>query len=246
MLSVKNLCKKFGAVTASDNVSLEVANGEIHALIGPNGAGKSTLIQQISGVLRQDSGQIRLDGTELTPLSVASRARSGLARSFQVSSVVTGFTALQNVLLAVQGRSGKSYRFFKPVLRQRELIDQAHVFLERVGLSERASVLASALAHGERRKLELSMALALQPKLFLLDEPMAGVGASGSKAMTMLLSELKHSAPILLVEHDMDAVFTLADRISVLEYGKIIASGSVEEIRQNAVVRKAYMGDDIL
>jgi branched-chain amino acid transport system ATP-binding protein len=244
VLSIQNLSKRFGAVVASDDVSFDLHAGEIHALIGPNGAGKSTLIKQISGGLAQDSGKIFLDGSEISNLSVVDRSNAGLARSFQVSSIAPSFTALQNVMLAVQGNSGRSFRFFKPALKDTTLVNAATGFLEQVGMEARRSVIASELSHGERRKLELAMALALEPKAFLLDEPMAGLGAAGSKTMTTLLADLKHKAPILLVEHDMDAVFSLADRISVLVYGRIIASGTVDDIRGNADVREAYLGSD--
>ena len=244
VLTIKELSKSFGAVVACDRVSLTIRPGEVHALIGPNGAGKSTLIKQISGALRQDAGQIFIGSEEVSALNVADRARAGLARSFQVSSVVPDFSALQNTMLAVQGREGLSFRFFKPVLKNSNLVDGARACLARVGLADRARVPASKLSHGERRNLEIAMALALDPKVFLLDEPMAGMGAEGSKALTALLAELKAHTPILLVEHDMDAVFTLADRISVLFYGRIIASGTVDEVRSNPEVIEAYLGGD--
>ena len=244
VLTIKGLSKSFGAVVACDRVSLTIRPGEVHALIGPNGAGKSTLIKQISGALRPDAGQIFIGGQEVSALNVADRAKAGLARSFQVSSVVPDFTALQNTMLAVQGRAGLSFRFFEPVLKNSDLVDRARACLARVGLAGRARVPASNLSHGERRNLEIAMALALDPKVFLLDEPMAGMGAEGSKALTALLAELKAHTPILLVEHDMDAVFTLADRISVLFYGRIIASGTVDEVRNNPEVIEAYLGGD--
>lgn len=242
MLSIRNLSKSFDAVVACDDVSIDLMPNEIHALIGPNGAGKSTLIKQIAGELKQDTGQIFFNGTEVSNLSVVGRANAGLARSFQVSSIVMNFTARQNVMLAVQGNSGHSFEFFKPTLKDTALIDPSVDYLDQVGMKHRLNVNASELSHGERRRLELAMALALEPKVFLLDEPMAGLGAEGSKSMTALLAELKYKAPILLIEHDMDAVFSLADRISVLVYGRIIASGSVDEIRSNADVKEAYLG----
>lgn len=243
-LQIKHLSKRFGAVVATDNVSLDVRQGEIHALIGPNGAGKSSLIQQIAGSLAPDDGQVLLNGVDVSTSSVAQRARAGLARSFQVSSVIAGFSALENVILAVQGNNGSTFRFFKSVLRQPELTERANGYLEQVELGPRAGTLVSELSHGERRKLELGMALAQEPQVFVLDEPMAGVGMAGSTEMTSLLAELKQKAPILLVEHDMDAVFTLADRISVLVYGKLIATGSVDEIRRNKIVQEAYLGGE--
>lgn len=246
VLSIEEISKSFGAVVACDRVTLTVRPREVHALIGPNGAGKSTLIKQISGALRQDKGQIFIGDQEVSGLNVADRARAGLARSFQVSSVVSDFTALQNTLLAVQGREGLSFRFLKPVLKNVDLVEGARACLARVGLGGRAHVPAWKLSHGERRNLEIAMALALDPKIFLLDEPMAGLGAEGSKALTGLLAELKEHTPILLVEHDMDAVFKLADRISVLFYGQIIASGTVDEVRSNPEVVEAYLGADHL
>lgn len=244
MIEVRHLHKQFGAVRACDDVSLELRQGEIHALIGPNGAGKSTLIRQITGQLRHDSGQVLLAGRDVSHLDMTERARVGLAQSFQVSMIIPEFSALQNVMLAVQGKSRSTFRFFGKVSQQADLVNKARDFLAQADLLDRASVIAAQLSHGERRKLELCMALAMEPLAFVLDEPMAGVGASGSRAMTRLLASLKLKAPILLVEHDMDAVFTLADRLSVLVYGRIIATGSVEEIRQNREVRKAYMGDE--
>lgn len=243
LIEVRHLYKRFGAVVASDDVSLELRPGEIHALIGPNGAGKSTLIRQITGQLRHDSGQVLLAGKDVSALGLCKRSRAGLAQSFQVSMVIPEFTALQNVMLAVQGKSRSTFRFFGKARLQPSLVDTARDYLTQVELADRASVIAAELSHGERRKLELCMALALEPLAFVLDEPMAGVGAAGSRAMTRMLASLKTKAPILLVEHDMDAVFALADRISVLVYGRIIATGNVQEIRENPEVRQAYMGD---
>jgi branched-chain amino acid transport system ATP-binding protein len=243
VLEISGLVKNFGALRATDGVTLDLRPGEIHALIGPNGAGKSTLIHQICGTLRQDSGMIRFAGQDIGGLGVAQRVRLGLGRTFQVSSLAPDFSALRNVMLAVQAKQGSSFRFFKPVMRDKGLIDAAMTILERVGLAARARVPAAELSHGERRQLEIAMALALQSKAFLLDEPMAGMGPEGSKSLTRFLDTLRHEAPILLVEHDMDAVFALADRISVLVYGRIIATGTVEEIRSDPVVRTAYLGD---
>ena len=243
VLEISGLVKNFGALRATDGVTLDLRPGEIHALIGPNGAGKSTLIHQICGTLRQDSGMIRFAGQDIGGLGVAQRAQLGLGRTFQVSSLAPDFSALRNVMLAVQAKQGSSFRFFKPVMRDKGLIDAAMIILERVGLAARARVPAAELSHGERRQLEIAMALALQSKAFLLDEPMAGMGPEGSKSLTRFLDTLRHEAPILLVEHDMDAVFALADRISVLVYGRIIATGTVEEIRSDPAVRTAYLGD---
>lgn len=244
VLSIEGVCKAFGAVIASDEITLDLYPGEIHALIGPNGAGKSTLIAQIAGNLKPDRGRIVLDGMDISSSGVADRANAGLARSFQVSSVAPNFTALQNTMLAVQGNSGKSFSFLRRAMNDNELVGPARDYLEQVGLAGREAVVASELSHGERRQLEVAMALALEPKVFLLDEPMAGLGAEGSKDMTALLAKIKHSAPILLIEHDMDAVFSLADKISVLVYGQIIATGSIDEIRNDPKVREAYLGSD--
>jgi branched-chain amino acid transport system ATP-binding protein len=243
VLVMDDLRKSFGALKATDGVSIDLRPGEIHALIGPNGAGKSTLIHQICGTVRQDSGSIRLSGEEVGTLTAAQRARRGLGRTFQVSSLAGEFSALRNVMLAVQAGQGSSFRFLRPVMRDRSLIDEAMARLERVGLAGRAQVPASELSHGEKRQLEIAIALALDVKAFLLDEPMAGMGPEGSKVLTGFLDGLRQEAPILLVEHDMDAVFALADRISVLVYGRVIATGSVDEIRNDPIVRQAYLGD---
>jgi branched-chain amino acid transport system ATP-binding protein len=243
ILQLTDLRKNFGALKATDGVSLELRAGEIHALIGPNGAGKSTLIHQISGSLTPDGGSIRFLGQDMADLDMAARARRGLGRSFQISSLAPEFTALRNVMLAVQARQGSSFRFLRPVASDKSLTDPAMAMLERMGLENRANVPAAELSHGERRQLEVAIALALGPKAFLLDEPMAGLGPDGSKRLTGFLDALRHEAPILLVEHDMDAVFALADRISVLVYGRVIATGTVDEIRANPEVRRAYLGD---
>jgi branched-chain amino acid transport system ATP-binding protein len=244
VLSVQNLSKSFGALKATDDVTIEVRQGEVHALIGPNGAGKSTLIKQICGDLQCDAGAVRLEGRDLAGLDVADRAQLGIGRTFQVSSLALEFSALRNVMLAVQAKRGSSFGFFRPVMRDRNLVAPAEAILERVGLAERAAIPASDLSHGERRQLEIAVALALEPKIFLLDEPMAGMGPEGSKRLVGFLERLKHEAPILLVEHDMDAVFALADRISVLVYGRVIATGSVDEIRGDPAVREAYLGEE--
>jgi branched-chain amino acid transport system ATP-binding protein len=243
VLAVSGLTRSFGALKATADVSLDLRPGEVHALIGPNGAGKSTLIHQIAGTLAPDSGAVRFMGRDVTRLGVAARARLGLGRSFQVSSLAPEFSALRNVMLAVQARAGSSFRFFRPVMRDASLIDPAFAALERVGLKDRAKIAAAELSHGERRQLEIAIALALGSKAFLLDEPMAGMGPDGSRALTAFLDALREEAPILLVEHDMDAVFTLADRVSVLVYGRIVASGTVDEIRADPQVRRAYLGD---
>lgn len=243
VLEIRNLEKSFGALKATNGASLDLRPGEIHALIGPNGAGKSTLINQISGALAPDAGSIRFLGTDVTALDTAQHARMGLARTFQISSLAQEFSALRNVMLAVQARQGTSLRFFRSVASDASLIEPAMRMLLRVGLADRAGVPAAALSHGERRQLEIAVALAMEPKAFLLDEPMAGMGPEGSKALTGFLDGLRREAPILLVEHDMDAVFALADRVSVLVYGRIIATGSVSEIRNDPEVRRAYLGE---
>lgn len=244
VLDIRGLHKSFGALHATKDVSLTLLPGEIHALIGPNGAGKSTLIKQISGEIAPDHGQIRFLGRDISTTDAAGRARLGLARSFQVSSVIPDFTVLQNVTLAGIGASGHVFRFFQPALRNPALNRDALAHIAEAGLEGRETVKAAELSHGERRKLEIAMALALNPKAFLLDEPMAGMGLEGAGQMTQLLSHLRQRAPILLVEHDMDAVFALADRISVLVYGQIIATGTVEQIRANPEVQRSYLGDE--
>ncbi|WP_417813072.1 ABC transporter ATP-binding protein [Thalassospira alkalitolerans] len=244
ILSLSKVTKQFGALLASDNVSLDLMPGEIHALIGPNGAGKSTLIKQIAGEIKPDSGEIRFAWRDIDELDAVERSRMGLARTFQVSSLMPEFSVLQNVVLAQQSVSGKILRFFKPVLSDASLLEPAMAQVERVGLADRAQMRAADISHGERRQLEMAVALALKPRAFLLDEPMAGMGPEGSKNLTDFLGGLRAEAPILLVEHDMDAVFALADRISVLVYGRIIATGTVDEIRGNDDVKRAYLGEE--
>ena len=243
ILEIRDRRKSFNALKATDGVSLDLRPGQIHALIGPNGAGKSTLIHQIAGSLRADSGTIRFLGQDIGSLDMAARARLGLARSFQISSLAQEFSALRNVMLAVQAKEGSSFRFFRQVASDKSLTEPAMAMLERVGLAHRAHMPAAELSHGERRQLEIAIALALEPKAFLFDEPMAGMGPEGSKQLTAFLDGLRHEAPMLLVEHDMDAVFALADRISVLVYGRIIATGTVDEIRSDPEVRRAYLGE---
>lgn len=244
VLEIRNLSKSFGALKATDGVTLTLMPGEVHALIGPNGAGKSTLIKQITGEIAPDAGQVLFRGRDLQGIDAAGRARLGLARTFQVSSVAPDFTVLQNVVLAVQGASGHSFRFFRPAMRDGALTGKAEGCIARAGLSGREEVPAAALSHGERRKLEIAMALALEPRAFLLDEPMAGMGTEGAQALGVLLDRLRHDAPILLVEHDMDAVFRLSDRVSVLVYGQVIATGTAAEIRANAEVQRVYLGGE--
>ncbi len=243
VLKLEGVTRRFGAVTAAADVNLTLFPGEIHALIGPNGAGKTTLMALIAGKLAPDAGRITFRGRDVTALSVAARARLGLGRSFQVSSLIPEYSARRNVMLALQARAGHPYRFLFPVIRDRRLTEPARQILARVGLAGRASVPSAELSHGERRLLEIAVALALQPAAFLLDEPMAGMGLEGTRTLTAFLDRLRREAPILLVEHDMDAVFALADRVSVLAGGRIIASGSVAEIRADPEVRRAYLGE---
>jgi len=245
LLEVRGLTKSFGALLASDSVDLEVREGETHAVIGPNGAGKTTLIAQLAGNLRPDRGRVRFAGEDVTALSAPARSRRGFARSFQITSIYSEFTALENVMLAVQAHAGHSFRFWRPAREEAALRSPARAILDEVGLGERSEVLAANLAHGEQRALEIATALATRPRLMLLDEPVAGMGAEETQRMIAFLSTLKGRKTIILVEHDMDAVFSLADRISVLVYGRIIATGTPEEIRANAEVRRAYLGEEI-
>ncbi|OJX68045.1 ABC transporter ATP-binding protein [Magnetospirillum sp. 64-120] len=244
LLHTKGLVKRFGGVVATNHVDLQVERGHLHALIGPNGAGKSTLIGQLSGEMAPDAGRIHFDGHDVTGLHVHRRARLGLARSFQITSIFKTFSVLANVTLAVQAHQGHSFRFWRPALGDTALTGPALSALERVGLADRARDPASALSHGERRQLELAMALAGDPVMLLLDEPMAGMGPDDGLRMVELLASLKGERTILLVEHDMDAVFQLADRISVLVYGAVIASGTPDAIRADEQVRQAYLGED--
>lgn len=244
ILQLNNLHKSFGALKATDGVSIDVHPHEIHALIGPNGAGKSTLIGQIAGWITPDNGTIQFLGTDVTGQSVAKRAHMGLGRSFQVSSLGMEISALRNVMLAVQAKEGHSFKFWAPARDDEELRENAKNVLKRVGLAHRADAPTAELSHGERRQLEVACALALDPKILLLDEPMAGLGSSGSQVMTEFLHELKKEVGILLIEHDMDAVFQLADRISVLVYGQVIETGNVDQIRSSKLVREAYLGEE--
>jgi len=237
------LTKRFGGVVASDAITLAVEAGELHAVIGPNGAGKTTLIGQLTGETTPDAGRIRFAGRDITSLPGWRRCALGLARSFQITSLFLDFSVLDNVALAVQARAGHSFRFWRDARREPELRQPALAALERVGLAHRADVLVAGLSHGEHRQLEIAMALATSPRMLLLDEPMAGMGPEESVRMVGLLRELKRELTILLVEHDMEAVFALADRITVLVYGRVIATGAPEAIRANAEVRQAYLGD---
>ena len=244
LLEVRDLMRRFGGLIATNDLCFDVREGELHALIGPNGAGKSTAIALIAGEQRPEGGTIHFAGRDITALPIAARVKAGMTRSFQVTSVLPDFTACENVALVFQVRSGHSFRFWRDAATDRRLLDPAMVMLARMGLAERAHVPARDLAHGEQRQLELAMALATGARLLLLDEPMAGLGTTESQAMTALLAGLKGHTTILLVEHDMDAVFALADRITVLVYGQAIASGAPDAIRVNPAVREAYLGED--
>ena len=243
LLHVDGLVRRFGGIVATDNLSLDIARGELHAIIGPNGAGKTTLISQLIGQLRPSAGTIRFAGQDITHLPAWRRSRLGLARSFQITSLLKDFTAADNVALAAQARDGHSFRFWGNARRESQLRDAARSALARVGLERRADVVVSELSHGEQRELELAVALATRPQLLLLDEPMAGLGATESARMVKLLADLRKEVTIILVEHDMNAVFALADRITVLVYGRIIASDVPAAIRLNEEVRRAYLGD---
>lgn len=245
VLETRGLTKRFGALTATNDVSLDLRVGEIHAVIGPNGAGKSTLIGLITGNLTADAGVVHLDGRNISQESVEARARAGLGRTFQISALAMEDTVLENAVLGALGASARPWRFWRAVLGDKDLTAQAMAALEQVGLAEHAGTVCQELSHGQRRQLEVAVALTLEPRAFLMDEPMAGLGAEGSKTMTGFLDGLRAQAPILLVEHDMDAVFALADRISVLDYGRIIATGTVEEIRNDPTVKQAYLGEEV-
>jgi branched-chain amino acid transport system ATP-binding protein len=245
VLALKDVRKQFGGLVVSDSVTMNVMPGELHAVIGPNGAGKTTLINQISGVLMPDAGTILFGGRDITRLGPPERARLGLARSFQITSVLPGFSALENVALAVQSRSGSSFRFFGDAAAESALNVPAMAALAEVGLAERADVPAGHLAHGEKRALELAMALAVEPKLLLLDEPMAGTGREETARLIAVLRRLKGRFAMMLVEHDMTAVFALADRISVLIYGRIMMTGTPDEVREDPQVVAAYLGDEL-
>jgi branched-chain amino acid transport system ATP-binding protein len=244
LLAIDGLLKRFGGLVATDNLSLEVADGEIHAVIGPNGAGKTTLVAQLMGQVPSDGGRILFAGQDITRLPTHRRVRAGLARSFQITSVLRDFSTLDNVALALQAHQGHSFRFWRPAQRDPALCEPALRILDQLGLAARAAVPAASLSYGEQRQLEIAMALAGNPRLLLLDEPMAGMGPDESARMVEFLGRIKGRHAILLIEHDMDAVFALADRISVLVYGRAIATGTPDQIRANQEVRQAYLGED--
>ncbi|KWV58754.1 ABC transporter ATP-binding protein [Bradyrhizobium macuxiense] len=243
LLRVDNLVRRFGGITATDNLSLEVKPGELHAIIGPNGAGKTTLISQLTGQLMPNSGSIHFGGRDVTRLPSYKRSRLGLARSFQITSLLKDFSAIDNVALAAQAHDGHSFRFWGNARKEPQLREAAGAALERVGLGKRANVVVSQLSHGEQRELELAVALATKPRLLLLDEPMAGLGVTESARMVALLKELRKEVTIVLVEHDMEAVFALADRITVLVYGRVIACDVPDAIRRHDEVKRAYLGE---
>ena len=244
VLQLEGLEKSFGALRATRDVSLDVEHGEIHALIGPNGAGKTTLVRQIYGSETSDAGVVKLRGEVMNGLTVPQRVARGIGRSFQISNVLMDFTVLENAIVAEQARLGQSFRFLRPAFDDQHLIAGAQNILSRVGLEDRAEQLGSDLAHGERRVLELALALATTPQLLLLDEPMAGAGPEESQRMTQIIERLRGQVAILLIEHDMDAVFRLADRITVLVEGAVIASGTADEISNSAAVQTAYLGSE--
>ena len=244
MLKVNSLVKSFGGLLATDNLSFEVEAGKLHAVIGPNGAGKTTLISQITGETKPDSGTVIFDGDDISDVPVHLRSARGLARSFQITNIFPDMTTWDNVALAVQAQAGHSFHFWKDARKDPLLREPALVFLEQVGLKERANILAGQLSHGEHRQLEIAMALATRPKMLLLDEPMAGMGPEESKAMVDILQGLKRKLTILLIEHDMDVVFTLADQITVLVYGRGIATDAPEAIRNHPEVQAAYLGEE--
>ncbi|MCG2575699.1 ABC transporter ATP-binding protein [Dechloromonas sp. XY25] len=247
LLDVRQLSRRFAALDALKEVDFRVEAGEIHALIGPNGAGKTTFIHHVSGALQPDSGSVHFAGRDVTKLAMHQRVAAGMARSYQITNVFLGLSALDNVALAVQGRSdaGSSFRFWRPVRREKALFDEARTYLEQVGLHAKSGALAGTLSHGEQRALELAMALATRPQLLLLDEPMAGTGPEESARMVDLIEHLARHVTILLVEHDMNAVFRLADRISVLVNGQLICTGTPDEVKNDASVRRAYLGDHL-
>jgi branched-chain amino acid transport system ATP-binding protein len=245
VLRIEDLRKNFGALAVTDGITLDVKPGELHAVIGPNGAGKTTLVNQISGFLMPNSGRILFNGRDITALPVPARAGLGLARSFQITSILPGFSALENVALAVQAREGSSFRIFARASAEPGLNGPARAALEEVGLGARANVPAGELSHGEKRALELAITLAMAPKLLLLDEPMAGTGREETDRLVALLGRLKGRFAMILVEHDMTAVFALADRISVMIYGRILASGTPDAVRSDPAVATAYLGDEM-
>ena len=245
ILNIKNLSKSFGAFKVTDDIAIDLKFNEIHALIGPNGAGKSTLIKQIVGSVKHDIGSIILDQEDITDLTDIERAKIGISRTFQVSSVIPKFSALENIILSLLEKNKKTFQLFQNLQSNKDLFSKAERILIEIELDNQSNTLASELSHGDRRKLEVGLALAMNSKVFLFDEPMAGLDEAGTKMMINLFKKIKSQSPILLIEHDMDAVFALADRISVIVYGKIVATGTVEEIKSNALVHDVYLGYEV-
>ncbi len=246
VLKVAKLVKRYGGVVATDHVDFSVAPNEIHALIGPNGAGKTTFVHQLAGSLRPDGGSIEFIGRDITRMPIHERVLAGVARSHQITSVFGRYSVLHNVLLAVQARSGSSFRFTGSPFEERALVDQAHAVIATVGLAGKDKVIASTLSHGQQRRVEIALALATQPKLLLLDEPLAGMGTADADEMIALIETLRAQTTIVLVEHDMNAVFRLADRITVLVQGRVIATGAPDAIRASPEVREAYLGEEVI
>ena len=245
ILNIKNLSKSYGAFKVTDEIAIDLNFDEIHALIGPNGAGKSTLIKQIVGSVKHDIGSIVLDQEDITDLNDVERAKIGISRTFQVSSIIPKFSSLDNIILSLLDKSKETFQLFKSIRENKELNSKAKNILREIELLDKKDIVASELSHGDRRKLEVGLALAMDPKVFLFDEPMAGLDESGTKMMINLFKKIKSNSPILLIEHDMDAVFALADRVSVINYGKIVATGTVDQIRSNDLVRDVYLGYEI-
>ena len=245
ILNIKNLSKSYGAFKVTDEIAIDLNFDEIHALIGPNGAGKSTLIKQIVGSVKHDIGSIVLDQEDITDLNDVERAKIGISRTFQVSSIIPKFSSLDNIILSLLDKSKETFQLFKSIRENKELYSKAKNILREIELLDKKDIAASELSHGDRRKLEVGLALAMDPKVFLFDEPMAGLDESGTKKMINLFKKIKTNSPILLIEHDMDAVFALADRVSVINYGKIVATGTVDQIKSNVLVRDVYLGYEI-
>ena len=245
VLNIKNLSKSYGAFKVTDEIAIDLNFNEIHALIGPNGAGKSTLIKQIVGSVKHDIGSIILDQEDITDLTDIERAKIGISRTFQVSSIIPKFSALENIILSLLNKSNNTFELFKSLKQNKELHLKAKKILRDIDLDSKCDEVASELSNGDRRKLEVGLALAMDPKVFLFDEPMAGLDEIGTKMMIDLFKKIKANSPILLIEHDMEAVFALADRVSVIVYGKIVATGTVKEIKSNKLVRDVYLGYEI-
>lgn len=244
LLRVQGLVKRYGNLLVTDQVSLDIYPGEIHAIIGPNGAGKTTLINQLSGELPSDQGQVFLDGIDISQWSVARRARAGIGRSYQINSIIPSFTVLENIVLAVQAAQGHNWYFWQPAIKTPHLLEHANIVMQLLQLQSLQHRISGALSYGQQRQVELAMTLAMRPRVLLLDEPMAGLGPAESEHLTQILQGLQADYGILLIEHDMQAVFALAQRVSVLVHGAVIFSGSPEQVRASDQVREAYLGDE--